>query len=88
MTDHRRKNKVPFVAPIRLRNLLWLVVLGSAWLAAYQFGTPHLRVRYTWSGPTSFPVYHACTYWGLHSFELVPRHGECPPVLFVRETRS
>lgn len=76
-----READIPFVAPVRLRNLLWMPLLGGVVLAGLVFGTPHLRVQYTYRGTYSNPYYLACDYWGLASFRVIPPNGTCP--LFV-----
>jgi hypothetical protein len=77
-------NKRPFVAPIRAVNLIWVVVVAGTVWAGYRYGTPHLRIEYVWSGMRSAPVYHACRYWGLHPFRIVPPSGECPAIVLAR----
>lgn len=80
--------KAPFVAPVRLVNMLWLpIVLALVW-AEHRYGTPHLRVEYTWSGTKAYPTYHDCRYWGLHSFRLNPPAGPCPAILFARASKE
>lgn len=77
-----RTSPASFVAPVRLRNLLWLTVLGAAAGAAIMYGTPHLRVTYVYSGSYERPSYHRCFYWGLHPFEVAPPNGHCPIIAF------
>jgi len=87
MSDQKR-GIVPFVAPVRPRNLLWIAMLGGMWVALEVYGTPHLRVQYTWSGKTDRPYYHVCNYWGLSSFRVHPPNGECPLFVFARTGRK
>ncbi len=28
--------------------------------------TPHLRIAYTYTGPSQRPIYHTCQYFGIH----------------------
>ena len=79
-----RETRMPFVAPVRLRNLLWIPVLGSIWMAGWVYGTPHLRVQYTYRGTYTRPFYLVCDYWGLTSFRLHPLTGECPVFVLAR----
>lgn len=79
--------KVPFVAPVRAINLLWLVIVLTVLWAADRYGTPHLRIEYTWSGSKANPTYHNCAYWGLHSFRIQPASGECPIVVLARPAK-
>ena len=78
----------PFVMPVRLRNLIWLPVVIGAWGAMDQYGTPHLRLRYVWSGSASAPFYHSCSYWGLHPFQLNPSDGACPLIRLALPLRG
>lgn len=73
--------KMPFVAPIRAGNLLWLVILAGGFVAVQLYGTPHLRLKYTWNGRDAAPVYYSCDYGGLSFFQLRPSDGRCP--LFI-----
>lgn len=88
MLEPDHEAPMPFVAPVRLRNGLWIVVLAGAWLAVTLLGTPHLRVSYRWNGSDRSPVYFACTYWGLASFRTVPADGRCPLVVLARPRRE
>lgn len=74
----------PLVTPVRLVNLVWLVVLGAVWLAAVLLGTPHLRIVYTYTASYERPYYHRCTYWGLHPFVMVPQDGKCQLIVLAR----
>lgn len=78
------QGKIPFVAPIRPVNLIWIAIVGGVVWAASHYGTPHLRIQYVWSGRSAQPVYHDCFYWGLHPFRLRPSSGECPLVVLSR----
>lgn len=82
------RDKIPFVMPVRLTNLIWLpIVLGVVW-GAHHYGTPHLRMKYVWSGARSYPTYHDCQYWGLHPFRLNSPAGGCPIILFARPSKE
>jgi hypothetical protein len=74
----------PSVAWVRLSNLLWVPILGLAWAAMTVWGTPHLRVSYTWNGRDAAPYYHACEYWGISSFRIRPADGKCPLLVLAR----
>lgn len=87
MDSNRSSRDLPFVAPIRLRNLVWLPFVGSVWLATETYGTPHLRAAYSFTGSYSHPYYRRCDYWGLHSFRLIPQDGLCPVVVMARADR-
>lgn len=81
-------DKKPFVAPVRLTSMIWLpFVLLVVW-AAQHYGTPHLRVKYVWSGSRAYPTYHDCQYWGLHSFRLNPPADTCPLFVLARSKDS
>lgn len=80
----KRDHAAPFVAPIRLRNLMWVPVVAGCWAAMELYGTPHLRVRTEWSGRSDAPYYHACDYWGLHEFRVRPSDGVCPMIRLAR----
>lgn len=77
-----------FVAPIRFRNMIWIVVIGGIWAAAEVFGTPHLRASYAFAGRPSRPYFLSCSYWGLHPFEITEAHGVCPLFVMVRSASS
>lgn len=83
-----REAPAPFVAPVRLRNLVWAPLLGAAWLAGWYFGTLHLRVQYTFRGTYQRPHYTVCDYWGLASFRLRPPDGECPVFVLAGGARK
>lgn len=83
----RERDTASFVAPIRLINCLWLIIVGGLWMAANHFGTPHLRIQYTWSGSKSYPTYHACSYWGLHSFRVEGAPLTCPLLVLARASQ-
>lgn len=73
-----------FVAPVRLRHLLWLPPLIVLWAAdPLSWGTPHLRVTASYSGADAQRFYRRCDYLGLHSRTIHPPGGRCPPVLFL-----
>lgn len=78
----------PVVAPIRLRNSLWLFVMGGLWIASQTHGTPHLRVSYRWNGSEKSPHYYACNYWGLTTFRVEPSDGMCPLFVLARAGRK
>ncbi|NKE48642.1 hypothetical protein HB662_28000 [Roseomonas frigidaquae] len=82
-------SRAPFVAPVRPRNLLWIAVLCAAAGALVNYGTPHLRVTYVYSGSYERPHYHRCFYWGVHPFEVAPQNGSCPILVLAhaREAR-
>lgn len=82
------RNKISFVAPIRLLNMIWLPIMLGLISAVHHYGTPHLRVQYVWSGARSAPIYHDCQYWGLHSFRLQPLTGNCPLILLARSSKE
>lgn len=77
------KDKMPFVVPVRPSNLLWVPVAGLAWAATILWGTPHLRVGYSWNGRAAAPFYQACEYWGVSSFRVRPVDGKCPLVILA-----
>ena len=83
MKDSKRE-AVSFVAPIRPRNLLWIAVLAGAGPMVTLYGTPHLRVRYTYFGKVERPYYETCDYWGIGTFSLRPADGVCPLVVLAR----
>jgi len=85
-TDDRER--MAFVMPIRPRNLVWIVILACLWGGAEFYGTPHLRIQYTWSGKDERPYYHLCDYWGLSSFRIVPADGVCPLFVLARTKRE
>ena len=72
------------VAPVRARNLVWVLISGAAYAAASIWGTPHLRIAYRWTGSERFPFYRVCEYWGLARFTLSPSDGRCPVVVLAR----
>ncbi|BBK42784.1 hypothetical protein STVA_28040 [Allostella vacuolata] len=90
MTDEMRLEGVPAapppakpprprrVPPVRLRSLVWLVVIGSVVVANHAFGTPYLRFEYSFTGSRERPVYHRCVYLGFDGFRVVT-DGHCPP---------
>lgn len=81
--DAARKRR-RFVAPVRLRHLLWLPPLAALWLADLpSIGTPHLRVSAAYSGTGAHRVYRRCDYAGLHARALFPPDGRCPLVAFL-----
>lgn len=81
-------DRVPFVAPLRLRHLVWAPILGSIFVAATVWGTPHLRIRYVWNGNDRAPVYFSCEYWGIDPFSVRNAlGGDCPIVVLARATR-
>lgn len=86
--DAHNESCSPFVAPIRLRNLLWVPVLACTWLAATVYGTPHLRVQYSYSGKRETPRYRSCNYWGLSSFRVTPPDGACPLIVLMKTDRK
>jgi len=85
---HNEKGKMPFVAPVRLHNLLWLPIVAGAFAASLIWGTPHLRVKYTWNGRDTSPFYHSCWYWGLSTFQVRPMDGKCPLFVLARTKRG
>lgn len=78
------ETRMPFVVWVRPGNLLWVPVVGLAWAATALWGTPHLRVSYTWNGRAAAPFYQACEYWGVSSFRVRPVDGKCPLVVLTR----
>lgn len=76
---------MPFVAPIRAFNLIWVVVLACGWAVSLIWGTPHLRVSWEASGRVNSPHYLLCRYWGVSAFEVRPRNGRCPVILLSRK---
>ncbi|MFA5952584.1 MAG: hypothetical protein WC807_20155 [Hyphomicrobium sp.] len=83
-----QKGKMPFVAPVRLRNMLWLPVVAGVVATSLIWGTPHVRVQYSWNGLDASPYYHSCRYWGLSTFELRPIDGNCPLFILARTKRE
>lgn len=72
---------VRFVSPVRLKNLLWLPLLGGIAWAVAAHGTPHLRFEAEYTGSYDHPHYLRCDYIGWHRWTLRPIDGECP--LFI-----
>ncbi|SMC78022.1 type IV secretory system conjugative DNA transfer family protein [Rhizobium sp. RU36D] len=71
-----------FVAPVRLRHLLWVPPVLALWtIGPLDVPLPHLRYAYEYTGPYSHPYYRRCTYVGPHSRTIIPERGECPVVL-------
>lgn len=83
MSPEHSKPSVAWVRPI---NLLWVPVLGLAWVAADLWGTPHLRVSWEGTGRYEAPYYRLCHYWGVSSFRIRPVDGRCPIVILARAT--
>lgn len=82
--DLRKRKKRNFVAPVRLRHLIWLPPLLLLWAVnPVAWGTPHLRVSATYSGPAAHPFYLRCDYLGLHSRTVRPEDGNCPAVALL-----
>lgn len=80
----RRARNRHFVAPVRLRHLLWLPPLLALWLADLPaYGTPHLRMTATYSEIAGQRVYRRCDYAGLHSRTIHPPDGRCPLIAFL-----
>lgn len=79
------KQKMPFVAPIRLFNLIWVFVLAGGWTVSLIWGTPHLRVSWEASGRGDSPHYRLCRYWGVSSFQIRPSDGRCPVIILSRK---
>lgn len=73
----------PSVAWVRPSNLLWVPVVGFIGAATALWGTPHLRVSYSWSSRAAAPFYQACEYWGASSFRVRPADGKCPLVVLA-----
>lgn len=84
MTSLPSGNPKRFVAPIRGRNLIWLPAIVGLALVVEFYGTPHLRVRATWSGSDADPFYHNCEYLGFRQFRMTPADGACPLILFAK----
>lgn len=73
-----------FVAPVRLRNLLWLPPLLALWLVDLpSLGTPHLRFSAIYFGSSDYRVYRRCDYVGLHPRAVYPPDGRCPLVALL-----
>ena len=73
-----------FVAPVRLRHLIWLPPLAALWLADLPtIGTPHLRLTASYADVAGQRFYRRCDYAGLHSRTVHPGDGRCPLVLFL-----
>ena len=80
----RAQKKRSCVVPIRLRHLLWLPPLLLLWTAnPLAWGTPHLRIAATYSGPEAYPFYLRCDYVGLNFRTIHPADGHCPPVALL-----
>lgn len=77
--------KMPFVAPIRPANLIWVFVLAGGWAASQIWGTPHLRVSWEATGRYENPYYRLCHYWGLSMFQIRPLDGRCPVIILSRK---
>jgi len=77
------KKKPRFVAPVRLRHLLWLPPLLALWSVDLQaLGTPHLRLSATYAGTSEQRIYQRCDYVGLDPRSIFPADGRCPLVAF------
>lgn len=75
------KKRRRFIAPVRLRHLLWVPPLAALWLVdPLSWGTPHLRVSATYSGTAAHRFYRRCDYVGLHPRAVYPPDGRCPLV--------
>jgi hypothetical protein len=77
-SDVKAKNTDSHVLPVRPGQFIWLVLIGIIWLLVSNYGTPHLRYYYRYSGTTDQPYYHSCQYIGLHSQTIKPHDGKCP----------
>lgn len=78
------RQRMPFVAPVRAFNLIWVVVLAAGWAAGLVWGTPHLRVSWEASARGDSPHYLLCRYRGVSTFQVRPRDGHCPLILLSR----
>ncbi len=80
----KAEKKRRFVAPVRLRHLLWLPPLAALWLADLRStGTPHLRLTATYADVAGQRFYRRCDYAGFHSRTIHPGDGHCPLILFL-----
>ncbi len=68
-----QRTRVPLV---RVRHMLWVVVLVAGFIASKVYGTPHLLTTYSYYGPREWPVASTCNYWGLSS-QTISVDGAC-----------
>lgn len=79
----RSTSRVPLVRPTKL---LWMPALGAIALALSLYGTPHMLWSYHSTGTLDDKFYLDCLYLGRHSQRVVPINGECPIILFFKDT--
>ena len=81
----RRNARVPRrTSVIRLRHLVWVLAVAGLAYGVMTYGTPHLRVRYEYTGPDSMRHYVACDYAGWSGGRYLPPNGRCPLILFIK----
>ena len=83
------KNRAPrWTAPVRLRSLVWIAVLGGLLWTVETYGTPHLRFQYTYrdrdAGDRGQRHYVRCDYQGLTIRTVIPENGVCPLFLLLK----
>lgn len=81
------KRKQRFIAPIRLKHLLWLPpVLALSLIDLTSLPGPHVRFSAAYSGTPEFRVYQRCHYVGLHSRTIYPPDGRCPVIALLPDS--
>lgn len=84
MAGHDANHRVR-VAPVRLRNMLWLPLLGALLGTIAFYGTPHLLFGYAYNDTASGRHYTKCSYIGWHSQIVFPHDGKCPLIRLLKQ---